>query len=126
MSAVMDSQTSSDLSSDLSSVGSLSPPPVDYPSPVSSQEYDTALSSTQPAFTKHGLEDDDLPPPAKKRKITEIKPRTTEHLNLQSPPDELATDQKSQLDLLLKILRNKRKIVVIAGAGISVSAGSMY
>lgn len=122
----MDSQTSSDLSSDLSSVRSLSPPPVDYPSPASSQESGTAFSTAQPLSTKHSAEDDSLQPPPKKRKMTEIKPRTTEHLNLQSPPDGLAADQKTQLALLLKILRKKRKIVVIAGAGISVSAGSMF
>lgn len=34
------------------------------------------------------------------------------------------TDQKGQLDILLKVLRKRQKIVVIAGAGISVSAGS--
>lgn len=121
----MDSQTSSDLSSDLSSVGSLSPPLTDYPSPISSQEFGTAFSVAQPT-SKESHRDGDLPPPAKKRKIAEIKPRTTEHLDFRLPPRELAIEQKTQLALLSKVLRKRRKIVVIAGAGISVSAGSMY
>jgi NAD-dependent histone deacetylase SIR2 len=37
---------------------------------------------------------------------------------------EVDASQKPQLDRLLKVLHKKRKIVVIAGAGISVSAGS--
>jgi len=32
--------------------------------------------------------------------------------------------QKRQFDILMKLLRKKKKIVVIAGAGISVGAGS--
>lgn len=113
------------MSSDLSSVGSLSPPPPeDYPSPVSSQESCTAFAASQPSHNEPSLGDDDLPPP-KKRKIAAIKPRITEYLDLQLPQNSPATDQKAQLALLLKVLQKKRKIVVIAGAGISVSAGSM-
>lgn len=59
-------------------------------------------------------------PPAKRRKIAERKPRTTELLNLDSRDDA----GEAQLDRLLNVLRRKKKIVVIAGAGISVSAGS--
>ena len=66
----------------------------------------------------------DGPPPAKRRK-TEPKPRTTEHLTLQSP-NELSPHDDELLDQLTTALRKKKKIVVIAGAGISVSAGSMY
>lgn len=54
----------------------------------------------------------------------EPKPRTTEHLDLSQLPHCPAIDQEAQVDLLLKVLRKRRKIVVIAGAGISVSAGS--
>ena len=120
----MDSQSPCE-SSDLSSVGSLSPPPPgDYPSPASSQDFNAGLSTAQPISNKHAREEDDLPP-IKKRKIAEVKPRTTQNLDLETPPNGLATDQKAQLALLLKVLRKKRKIVVIAGAGISVSAGGM-
>lgn len=119
-----------DLSSDLSSVGSLSPPPSPlpqcYPSPASSQE----LSG--PNLSQSGMQslsdslDADGPPPAKKRRIAEPKLRTTEYLDLKSLSEEHALSQKLQLDLLLKVLRKRRKIVVVAGAGISVSAGSMF
>lgn len=66
----------------------------------------------------------DGPPPAKRRK-TEPKPRTTEHLTLQSPT-ELSPHEEELLDQLTSALRKRKKIVVIAGAGISVSAGSAY
>lgn len=64
----------------------------------------------------------DGPPPAKRRK-TEPKPRTTEHLNLCDGPELSDADEKL-LTHLKTVLRRKKKIVVIAGAGISVSAGS--
>lgn len=117
----MDSDSGlSDLSSELSSVRSVSPPPLDYPSPQSTQENGGNISSSQSESRKHLRESDDLPP-AKKRKSVEPKPRTTVHLDLQSPSP--APDQSSQLGLLLKVLRKRRKIVVIAGAGISTAAG---
>lgn len=59
-------------------------------------------------------------PPAKRRKVTQPKQRNTEALDLEKR-DEAA---ETQLDRLLSVLRRKKKIVVIAGAGISVSAGS--
>jgi NAD-dependent histone deacetylase SIR2 len=53
----------------------------------------------------------------------------TEYLNLQalyeSDSDEHHKTEDAKLKKLMEILRSKRKIVVIAGAGISVSAGSM-
>ena len=110
----------SDLSSELSSVRSVSPPPLDYPSPQSTQENSGNNSSSQNESPKRPRESDDLPP-AKKRKSVEAKPRTTVHLDLQSPLP--AADQSAQLGLLLKVLRKRRKIVVIAGAGISTAAG---
>jgi len=63
----------------------------------------------------------DGPPPAKRRKLAPPKPRTTEYVDLERRSDE----DEVQLDRLLSALRKKKKIVVIAGAGISVSAGSM-
>ena len=118
----MDSDSSlTDLSSDLSSIGSLSPIP-DYPSPVSSQDHDVSNGSSVHISRKRKLEDEEQQAP-KKRKRPEPKPRTTEHLDL-TGNGESPLDQKDQLDKLLKVLRKRRKIVVIAGAGISVSAGS--
>lgn len=120
----MDSDSGlSDLSSELSSIRSVSPPPIDYPSPQSTQENAESTSSSQDESQKRPRELDDLPP-AKKRKSVEAKPRTTVHLDLQSPSP--AADQSSQLALLLKVLRKRRKIVVIAGAGISTAAGGEF
>lgn len=114
-----------DLSSDLSSVGSLSPPPADYPSPVSSQDSIISTSASQQPSRKRSREPEDVSSTKKRRKV-EAKPRTTERLNLQPPPGDLGNGQTAELNLLLKVLQKRRKIVVIAGAGISVSAGSMY
>ncbi len=120
----MDTESPSE-SSDLSSVGSLSPPPPgDYPSPASSQNSNTGISKKPSLFNKHLLEDEDLPR-QKKRRIAQVKPRTTQKLDLHSLSEGSESDQEAQLGLLLKVLRKRRKIVVIAGAGISVSAGSM-
>ncbi|MCJ1284724.1 hypothetical protein MMC26_004060 [Xylographa opegraphella] len=115
----MDDDSSSDLSSDLSSTRSMSPP-QDYPSPVSSQEQDPQILDIN-SSKRHTLDDTESPA-AKKRRATEPKPRTTEHLDLSQGMKE----QQSQMDILLKVLRKRRKIVVIAGAGISVSAGSKF
>ncbi|KAL8696145.1 MAG: hypothetical protein Q9201_007805 [Fulgogasparrea decipioides] len=115
----MNSPSLTDLSSDLSSVGSLSPPPpIDYPSPPSSQN----CTSDDSTGRKRSRESDEQEPGKKKRK-SEPKPRTTQYLDLQSQPATLSSDQISELDTLSKVLRQRKKIVVIAGAGISVSAG---
>ena len=118
----MNSPSSSELTSDLSSIGSLSPPP-DYPTPPSSQDI---ISSVSQRLSQKRPYDGEHTPPVKKRKTVEPKPRTTRHLDLRAHPSSLATDQKIQFDTLLKVLRKRQKIVVVAGAGISVSAGSMY
>ena len=117
----------SDMSSDLSSVRS-TPSRMDYPSPVSSQDYDSIRVASQPGLKKRLLDEHELPP-TKKRKRAEPKPRTTQYLDLTPPQHDVTVNQpnidnRSQLDLLMKVLRKRRKIVVIAGAGISVSAGS--
>lgn len=74
----------------------------------------------------HDASDKDGPPPAKRRRISEKldKGRTTQHLDLRGGALDL--DQQRQLDRLLNVLHKRQKIVVIAGAGISVSAGSMF
>jgi hypothetical protein len=64
--------------------------------------------------------DKEGPPPAKRRRIS--KERSTEYLDLRS--SEVKPEQQEQLDRLLQVLHIRQKIVVIAGAGISVSAGS--
>ena len=109
----------SDFSSDLSSVPSS--PPMPYLSPASSQEPDNATLLIHHA--KRSLGDADIPP-ARKRRRVEPKPRTTEKLDLTDPETMYTAESKAQLDRLLKVLRKRRKIVVIAGAGISVAAGS--
>jgi len=63
---------------------------------------------------------DDEERPRKKRKTADPKERSTQRLDLRR---DLTDEDKPQLDRLLKTLHKKRKIVVIAGAGISVSAG---
>lgn len=111
------------LSSPLSSVASRSPSlPVDYPSPPSSNVSEIgALRRSQ---------DVDGPPPAKRQKILKPKELNTEYLDLsaldESPDVQDYKSEERKLNRLLEVLRSKRKIVVIAGAGISVSAGSMY
>jgi NAD-dependent histone deacetylase SIR2 len=49
--------------------------------------------------------------------------RTTQYLDLTSDTAQSEYDRTEALETLLKALRNRRKIVVVAGAGISVSAG---
>ncbi|KAL7627994.1 hypothetical protein AAE478_002190 [Parahypoxylon ruwenzoriense] len=63
----------------------------------------------------------DGPPPAKRRRV-ERKPRTTEYLDLKAASEQSEKDERL-LDQLTGALRKRKKIVVIAGAGISVSAG---
>ncbi|KAF2761851.1 DHS-like NAD/FAD-binding domain-containing protein, partial [Pseudovirgaria hyperparasitica] len=77
------------------------------------------MTSPSPESRSSTSDGDDRP--KKKRKISEPKPRTTEYLDLSTP--QLSPDHQPQLDRLLDVLTKKRKIVVIAGAGISVSAG---
>ena len=63
-----------------------------------------------------------MPRPRKRRKI-EPKIRTTQYLDLTSDTAQSDYDRKEALDTLTKAVRDRRKIVVVAGAGISVSAG---
>ncbi|KAF7950957.1 uncharacterized protein EAE97_002509 [Botrytis byssoidea] len=123
--------SSSPLSSPLSSIGTISEPSspspaVDYPSPPCSSVPDTRVPSEA-----GDAPDCDGPPPAKRRKMTqpkstEPKPRTTEYLDLRhfgEGSSEQIAQQDAQMKRLVRVLRGKRKIVVVAGAGISVSAG---
>ncbi|KAK5168420.1 uncharacterized protein LTR77_006990 [Saxophila tyrrhenica] len=128
-SSALSSPLSSAPSSPLSSPGNTPPPPPGmgllfghYPSPPTSQGSRQTSNTTTP--TPDGMDssastDKEGPPPAKRRRIS--KERTTEYLDLRG--SEIEEEQQAQLDQLLHVLHNRQKIVVIAGAGISVSAG---
>jgi NAD-dependent histone deacetylase SIR2 len=90
-----------------------------YPSPSSSKR-SSATGSPAPDNMTPPPSNDDSDRPRKKRKLADPKERTTARLDLTREPTPA---DKPQLDRLLKTLHKKRKIVVIAGAGISVSAG---
>ncbi|KAL1998701.1 hypothetical protein VTN02DRAFT_5715 [Thermoascus thermophilus] len=99
----------SDISDLSSPPASPLPPPGFYPSPP-------------PSHAHEERSQDDKPPPRKRRRV-EPKPRTTAHLDLTDRTESSYAQQQAQIDLLVKTLRKHRKIVVIAGAGISTSAG---
>ncbi|OAR03148.1 hypothetical protein LLEC1_07834 [Akanthomyces lecanii] len=67
--------------------------------------------------------------PSKRRKTAtprepkESKQRTTKYLNLSKSQDDFTSEDTYQMNRLLSALHKKKKIVVVAGAGISVSAG---
>ncbi|KAJ6145083.1 NAD-dependent protein deacetylase hst4 [Penicillium chermesinum] len=109
----MDSETLSDVS-DLSSVPSsreASPSlesAVRYPTPSSQDE-----DSTRQDFSL-------CPLAAQKRRRNPLpKERTTQYLDLAKS----SYTQKAETELLVKTIRHQKDIVVIAGAGISTSAG---
>jgi NAD+-dependent protein deacetylase SIR2 len=107
-------------------VASRSPsPPADYPSPPSSNVSDKGTSSPV-----RDAPERDAPPPAKRRKVATPKELKTEYLDLralnESDDEAHHRVQDAKLKKLMETLRSKRKIVVIAGAGISVSSGSAY
>jgi NAD-dependent histone deacetylase SIR2 len=92
-----------------------------YISPSSSRRSSAKTSPAPEDMPSPPPSNDEGPRPAKRRKLTDPKERTAEYLDLsQSDVDE---DELPQLQRLLNVLHKKRKIVVIAGAGISVSAG---
>ncbi|KAI9655338.1 MAG: hypothetical protein M1821_005485 [Bathelium mastoideum] len=117
-----DSSSLSELSSVLSPVPSRSPtPPSDmYPSPPPTQQSSVGGTPT-PEDKKSDVADGDGPPPAKRRRMDHDKPRITHHLDLSLDAEPAVS--KEQIGKLLKVLHKKRKIVVVAGAGISVAAG---
>lgn len=91
---------------------------VRYPSPSSS----SATSVTQ-SPSKSGESNGDSPRPAKKRRVTPSRDRTTRYLDLMKPHSDFTPEDNFHTERLLKALRKKKKVVVVAGAGISVSAG---
>ncbi|KAH3952432.1 hypothetical protein HBI56_133690 [Parastagonospora nodorum] len=92
-----------------------------YLSPSSSRRSSTKTSPVPEDMPSPPSSNDDGAPPRKKRKLADPKERTTERLDLTNA--EIDEDEQPQLQRLLNVLHKKRKIVVIAGAGISVSAG---
>ncbi|KAK0618556.1 DHS-like NAD/FAD-binding domain-containing protein [Bombardia bombarda] len=97
-----------------------------YPSPSSSS---SAASGSASPLKLSDIADDaaeiqvrtDGPPPKRRRVAAPPRPRTTEYIDLIAHPDQ--DQHQGPFARLLTSLRKKKKIVVIAGAGISVSAG---
>ncbi|KAL9104110.1 MAG: hypothetical protein Q9163_000912 [Psora crenata] len=118
-----------DLSSELSSAPSSPRSPLiypgAYPTPDSSQTQSTYSSSSEQDCRKRGREEDGCFP-VKKRKTAVRKERTTIRIDLKLFASPMATEKSFQVEALLKVLRKRRKIVVVAGAGISTSAGGEY
>ncbi|CAM1506984.1 Fc.00g066250.m01.CDS01 [Cosmosporella sp. VM-42] len=100
-----------------------------YPSPSST----TASGTQSPIKLGEPISDDEIrekleispdgPPPAKRRRIAPPKERTTEYLDLTKSDSDRNDEDDRQIKRLVTALHKKKKIVVIAGAGISVSAG---
>lgn len=121
-----DSSALTDLSSELSSAPS-SPKfptfyPTSYPTPESSQAQSSYSSSSEPESRKRRRKEDGEAP-RKRHKIVEPKDRKAEYLDVQLDPLQPIIERSPQLETLLKVLRKKKKIVVVAGAGISTAAG---
>ena len=95
-------------------------PNLSYPSPPASQQTSQSGSPAPDGMDSAAATDKEGPPPAKRRRIS--KERSTEYLDMRS--GDIDPDQRPELDRVLNVLHKRQKIVVIAGAGISVSAGS--
>ncbi|KAM3546523.1 NAD-dependent protein deacetylase hst4 [Beauveria bassiana] len=67
--------------------------------------------------------DDGSERPSKRHKPATPRQRTTKYLNLSKSHGDFTSEDSAQMDRLLSVLHKKKKIVVVAGAGISVSAG---
>lgn len=89
-------------------------PSKSRPSSVNS----SAKASPAPSRMRRTPPSDSDGPPSKRRKL-DPKERTTERLDL----TQEGVENDPQLKRVTDVLHKKRKIVVIAGAGISVSAG---
>ncbi|KAI1817792.1 DHS-like NAD/FAD-binding domain-containing protein [Poronia punctata] len=93
------------------------------PSPPPSSRDSGGMSPMKPSDPPEmeiHVSPDGAPPP--KRRRIERKPRTTQYLDLSAASEQSERDGEL-LEQLMHALRKKKKIVVIAGAGISVSAG---
>lgn len=101
-----------------------------YPSPISLSTDKSGTQTPVKRADRSSSQSDDGSTasgrPAKRRRTInpkEPEERTTKYLNLTKPQDAFTPYDTQQLDRLVGALRKKKKIVVIAGAGISVSAG---
>ncbi|TPX20466.1 hypothetical protein DIZ76_016355 [Coccidioides immitis] len=120
----MEAYDLSDTSSNLSSPPMSPVPPSEfYPSPPTSQ----GLGIIPPIVSEPPMQPTPGPPTStnkntnnRRRRAVPPKPRISRHLDLGLVSHK---DQNDHLELLVSALQNKRKIVVVAGAGISVSAG---
>ncbi|KAM0722912.1 hypothetical protein Q7P37_001110 [Cladosporium fusiforme] len=90
------------------------------PTPPPSQENSQSGSPAPDAADSSMLSDKDGPPPAKRRRVGP-RERTTRSLDLNH--EGIKSAEQPQFDDMLRTLHRCKKIVVIAGAGISVSAG---
>ncbi|KAJ4296832.1 hypothetical protein N0V90_006880 [Kalmusia sp. IMI 367209] len=115
-----DSSLSDVSDSELSEMAQLLAHHRPYPSPSSSNRSSAKASPAPENMPSPPSSNDDDDRPRKKRKLEDPKERTAKRLDLRR---DLTDEDKPQLDRLLKTLHKKRKIVVIAGAGMSVSAG---
>ncbi|KAI0391054.1 DHS-like NAD/FAD-binding domain-containing protein [Xylariaceae sp. FL0594] len=93
----------------------LSPPPSSIASGAASPRKPSDLPELEIHVNPDGA------PPRKRRRV-EPKPRTTQYLDLSAASEQSEKDGEL-LEQLTHALRKKKKVVVIAGAGISVSAG---
>lgn len=91
------------------------------PTPPPSQENSQSGSPAPETVDSSMLSDKDGPPPAKRRRVGP-KERTTRSLDLRH--GKVKSDEQSQFDDMLHTLHKCKKVVVVAGAGISVAAGS--
>ncbi|EPQ62703.1 BgtA-21270 [Blumeria graminis f. sp. tritici] len=111
-------------SSPLSTIDSRSPTPPLACDSVPPQ-YRPSKTKILPKKRKNGPNEQE--PAQKKLKVSGSRETSTEYLDIislnQSNDEEHHREQDPKLNKLLEVLRTKRKIVVFAGAGISVSAG---
>lgn len=122
---LFDGDSDSDLSSTHSSRVSSPSPASRYLSPPISQSSIPGSPCCEMTESSSASQSDrEGPPAAKRRRISEKMPRDTRYLDLEQFREQPDEDQAAELDRLLRAIRFKRKIVVVAGAGISVSAGS--
>lgn len=106
------------MDDDFSDASELSSPPS---SPIAPPGFFPSPPPSQEDKRQEG------PPASKRRRVATPKvPKERVSRELDLTPDSLLSqqEQQSQVDLLVKTLRKHRKVVVIAGAGISTSAGS--
>ena len=116
------------IDDDLSDVSELSSPPASpvppegflYPSPPPSQDSQDSQDADQPSAARGPR----AAPASKRRRVALPKERTTQKLDLSDDSPLSLEEQAPQIDLLVQTLQKHRKVVVVAGAGISTSAGS--